>query len=88
MKRTVILIVSMVTTALRIPAGSTEAAQFPEKGKAITILVPWAAGGSLDLSARLVASDLEKILGTPVQVVNKPGVSGQVGTTQIALAKP
>jgi len=88
MKRAVMLIVAMVTMALAMLDGSAEAAQFPEKGKAITILVPWAAGGSLDLSARLLASDLEKFLGTPTQVVNRPGASGQVGTTQIALAKP
>jgi tripartite-type tricarboxylate transporter receptor subunit TctC len=88
MKRAVILIVALVAIALALPSDSTEAAQFPEKGKTVTILVPWAAGGSLDLSARLLASDLEKLLGTPFQVVNKPGASGQVGTTQIALAKP
>jgi tripartite-type tricarboxylate transporter receptor subunit TctC len=50
--------------------------------------VPWSAGGSLDLSARLLAAEMEKILETQIQVVNKPGASGQVGTTQIALAKP
>jgi tripartite-type tricarboxylate transporter receptor subunit TctC len=88
MKRTVRLVVATVTMALAILGVSAEAAQFPEKGKSITILVPWSAGGSLDLSARLMASDLEKILGAPFQVVNKPGASGQVGTTQIAMAKP
>jgi tripartite-type tricarboxylate transporter receptor subunit TctC len=69
-------------------AGAAEAASFPEKGKPITMIVPWSAGGSLDLSARLLASDMEKILGTPVMVVNKAGASGQVGTTQLVLAKP
>jgi tripartite-type tricarboxylate transporter receptor subunit TctC len=68
-------------------AGAAVAA-YPEKGKTITMIVPWAAGGSLDLSARLLAADLEKILGVPFMVVNKPGASGQVGATQIALAKP
>lgn len=61
---------------------------FPEKGKPITMIVPWAAGGSLDLSARLLASDMEKTLGTSIQVVNKAGASGQVGTTELAKAKP
>ncbi len=88
MKRAVVLVVVLVAMVLALPGSPAGAAQFPEKGKTITILVPWAAGGSLDLSARMLGSDLEKILGTPVQVVNKPGASGQVGTTQIALAKP
>jgi tripartite-type tricarboxylate transporter receptor subunit TctC len=88
MKRAMILAVAMVTVILAVPVGSAEAAPFPEKGKSVTILVPWAAGGSLDLSARLLGSDLEKLLGVPFQVVNRPGASGQVGTTQIAMAKP
>ncbi len=88
MKRAVLSSIAIVATALAMLAGSAEAAQFPEKGKSLTILVPWAAGGSLDLSARLLGADLENILGIPTQVVNRPGASGQVGTTQIALAKP
>jgi tripartite-type tricarboxylate transporter receptor subunit TctC len=88
------LLLAIVALALVAPslhllfAGAAEAAAFPEKGRPITMIVPWSAGGSLDLSARLLASDMEKILGTPVMVVNKPGASGQVGTTQLALAKP
>lgn len=61
---------------------------FPQKGKAISIIVPYAAGGGTDLSARVVASQLEKELGTPVQVVNKAGAGGQVGMTEVAQAKP
>jgi len=93
MKRAMPLLFTVaIALALAMPhllsAGATGAASFPEKGRAITMIIPWSAGGSLDLSARLLASDMEKILGTPVMVVNKPGASGQVGTTQLALAKP
>ena len=89
------LVVIAVAILVAVPAlfvGVTEAAQakvaFPEKGRPITMLIPWSAGGSLDVSARLLAADMEKLLGTTVMVVNKPGASGQVGTTQLALAKP
>lgn len=68
------------------PAAGKE--EFPVKGKAITIVVPWGAGGSPDLGARILAAKLEPILGTPVQVVNKSGGGGQVGATEIAKAKP
>lgn len=61
---------------------------FPQKGKAISIIVGYAAGGGTDLSARVVASQLEKELGTPVQVVNKPGATGQTGMTEVAQATP
>ena len=64
------------------------AAGFPEKGKAIQMLVGWAAGGSSDAGARILASGLEKDLGTSIVVVNKPGASGQIAYTALTQAKP
>ena len=61
---------------------------FPEKGKPITLIVPYTAGGSVDIAARVLAPALEKELGTPVQVVNRPEAGAQVGTTELARAKP
>jgi tripartite-type tricarboxylate transporter receptor subunit TctC len=67
------------------PAG---AADFPQKGKAIQVLVGFAAGGSSDAGARILASGLEKELGTSVLVVNKPGASGQIAYTALTQAPP
>ncbi len=66
-------------------AGSSTAgaADFPQKGKAIQMLVGFAAGGSTDVGARLLASGMEKELGTSVVVVNKPGASGQIAYTAL-----
>ncbi len=61
---------------------------WPEKGKPITVIVPWDAGSSNDLTSRLLAGELEKELGTPFQVVNKPGATTQIGMTELANAKP
>ena len=61
---------------------------FPQKGKAIQMLVGFAAGGSTDVGARLLASGMEKELGTSVMVVNKPGASGQIAYTALTQAKP
>jgi len=61
-------------------------AGYPEKE--ITIIVPWAAGGGTDLIARFMADLMEKDLGKPVVVVNKPGGGGLVGFKQIAAAPP
>jgi tripartite-type tricarboxylate transporter receptor subunit TctC len=62
------------------------AAEYPERE--ITLIVPWAAGGGTDLVARFLGDLMEKDLGKPVVVVNKPGGGGLVGFNQIAAAKP
>jgi len=61
---------------------------YPEKGKTINMIVPFAAGGPTDIAARLMAPVLEKELGVPVQVVNKPGAAAQIGIGEVARAKP
>jgi len=76
----------LLTGALvTLPAG---AADFPQKGKAVQVLVGWAAGGSSDAGARILASGLEKELGTSMVVVNKPGAGGQIGYTTLTQSKP
>jgi tripartite-type tricarboxylate transporter receptor subunit TctC len=65
------------------PAG---AAGFPERQ--ITLVVPWGAGGGSDIVARALVPPLEKELGQPVIVVNKPGGGGTVGTSFVAHSKP
>ena len=46
----------------------------------VNIIVPWAAGGSTDQMARIVAGELEAELKQKFIVVNQPGASGSVGT--------
>jgi tripartite-type tricarboxylate transporter receptor subunit TctC len=48
--------------------------------KPITIIVPWAAGGSTDQVTRITAAELEKVLGQKFVVVNQPGAAGSIGT--------
>lgn len=61
---------------------------YPQKGKSITIIVPWDAGGAADVGTRLMTPVLEKELGVPIQVVNKPGAGSQTGLAEFARAKP
>ncbi len=68
------------------PAAAAPA--WPEKGKPIMINVPWSAGDTNDLATRLLAGYAEKELGTPIQVVNKPGAATVVGLTELIKAKP
>lgn len=76
------------TAAPQPRAAPATKAAWPEKGKRITLIVAFAAGGSTDLLARIIAPFMEKELGVPVQVVNRPGASTQVGTTELARSKP
>ncbi len=54
----------------------------------ITIIVPWARGGSTDQIVRLVAGEIEAALQCRVVVVNKPGRTGSVGTARALEAEP
>ncbi|MCC6197856.1 MAG: tripartite tricarboxylate transporter substrate binding protein [Burkholderiales bacterium] len=54
----------------------------------IKIIVPYAAGGGSDSTARIVAPGLSKELGQPVVIENRPGASGQIGTQLVQNAAP
>ena len=53
-------------------APAAKKTDFPAKGKAIQLIIGYAAGGGADIGARVLATPLQKELGTPVEVVNKP----------------
>src|SRR5437588_7422971 len=54
----------------------------------ISLLVPWAPGGSTDLLARMVALHLHQSMGQPVIIENRTGASGNIGTLAAARAVP
>lgn len=54
----------------------------------VKLVVPFAPGGTVDLSARLLAPRLAERLGKPVLVENRAGVSGNVGIEAVARARP
>ena len=56
--------------------------------RSIRFIVPYAAGGGQDISARLLADPLRNALGQAVIVENRSGASGQIGATATAQAAP
>ncbi|MGN6457761.1 MAG: Bug family tripartite tricarboxylate transporter substrate binding protein, partial [Achromobacter mucicolens] len=59
-------------------------ADYPER--AITLIVPAAAGGNADITARLIGQEMSRLLGQPVVVENRVGAGGRIGTQAVVRA--
>jgi tripartite-type tricarboxylate transporter receptor subunit TctC len=81
------LLASVIGCAAGLLATAAVAQDYAWKpDRPINIIVPWAAGGSTDQMARIVASELEAELKQKFIVVNQPGASGSVGTKNVVEA--
>lgn len=65
---------------------SAQAQKFPEKP--ITLVVPFAPGGAADVTARIVAGGMQKVLGQAIIVENVGGAGGAIGGAKVKNAKP
>lgn len=81
----------LTTTLLTLLAAigllsSAAIAAYPDR--VITLIVPFGTGGSTDTNARLLATEVEKVLGQRIIVKNISGAAGLTGTKAVADAKP
>jgi tripartite-type tricarboxylate transporter receptor subunit TctC len=76
------LIGLIAALAIAAPA----AAEFPDKP--IRIMAPYAPGGNIDVTARIIADKLKDVLGVTVLVENKAGASGMIGSDAVARSAP
>lgn len=77
-------VLALFSLAQAQPAAAQE---FP-KGKPITIYVGFAAGGAMDLTARVVARKLSEDLGQSVVVENRPGAGGNIAQQLVVSSPP
>ncbi len=84
MKRRHLLLAAATATAL---ATSLSAPLAHAQGKPIRLIVPYAAGGPLDVTARVLAERVKDSLG-PVIIENRPGAGGNIGADLVAKAAP
>lgn len=85
MNRTWIAIAAIVLCS-SAPSGWSQTAPYPVK--VVRIIVPVAAGGNQDITARAIAEQMARTLGQPVIVESRPGASAVVGTRFVKSAPP
>jgi len=83
MKRFLLLLAS---AALTLPLSALSAEVFPSRP--IRLIVPYAPGGNVDISARIINTSMGEILGQTVVVDNRPGAGGNLGASMVAKATP
>ncbi|TMJ31467.1 MAG: tripartite tricarboxylate transporter substrate binding protein [Alphaproteobacteria bacterium] len=85
--RSLLTVRSLLTAVFAAFAiASPAAAEYPDKP--IRIMAPYAPGGNIDVTARIIADKLKDVLGVTVLVENKAGASGMIGSDVVARAAP
>lgn len=82
----VALSIAALSLGTATPASAQQSSAYPVKS--IRIIVPFAAGGSTDILARMAADTISTALEQPVVVENRAGASGNIGMEAVARAQP
>lgn len=82
-RRTAAAVIAAAVAGM-VPAAALAQDGFPQPGRQMRIIVPFTAGGSSDVQARMLADRLSRLWGQPVVVENKPGAGGHLGGRYVA----
>ena len=84
--RVELIVLALLAALAGLWAGSAGSAGYPDRP--VRMVVPFAAGANIDLTARQIAQKLAEILGQPVVIENRGGAGGTIGTSLAAKASP
>src|SRR5215468_2098272 len=79
-------IAALLAAALALTGQTARAETYP--ARQITLVVPFAAGGSNDMVARVIGKKLGEVWGQPVVIDNRGGAGGLIGSAAVAAAAP
>src|SRR3954469_16577291 len=79
-------VLSVIAAAVVALAPAARAQDYPTRP--VTLVVPYVAGGSTTLVARMFGRQLEQRLGKPVGIENRPGAGTLIGASSVARAEP
>jgi tripartite-type tricarboxylate transporter receptor subunit TctC len=74
----------LITIIVAVPAAGQDS--FPTRP--IKLIVPFAAGGAYDVTARLIGEEMSKTLGSAIVIENRPGAGGNIGAQAAVAAQP
>ena len=81
-----VLAAMAMAMAMAVAATAQAQAQFPDRP--LRLIVPFAPGGNIDLTARTIAPGMSQVLGQPVVVDNRSGAGGRIGAEVAAKSAP
>jgi tripartite-type tricarboxylate transporter receptor subunit TctC len=80
------ILCTLATLGMVVPSIAPAAAEYPERP--VTMVVPFAAGGAIDIVARALSEPLGRALQQPIVIENRPGAGGNIGVAAAARARP
>jgi tripartite-type tricarboxylate transporter receptor subunit TctC len=85
----VVLVAFMIAVLLpgADPIANAASRTYPDKSRSLSYICPYPAGGSAEVSGRIVSTLLGKELGIPAELIVKAGAGGQVGVTELTRSR-